>query len=88
MDFPIIIIWVSPLSISGVLGVNLIFYSIFSMKYLQAKRIAPDGTPQNAASHLGLCCLPLSHKKGTPGLNELKHAVSTSYDKRFKVLFV
>ena len=42
-------------------------YKIF-MKFLLANRIAPDGTPQNAASHLGLCCLPMSHKKA-PRLN-------------------
>ena len=33
------------------------------MKFLCANRIAPDGTPRSAASHLGLCCLPISHKK-------------------------
>ena len=43
----------------------------FSMKFLKANRIAPDGTPRFAASHLGLCCLPMSHKR-TPGLNELR----------------
>ena len=36
---------------------------IFSMNFLQANRIAPDGTPRFAASHLGLFCLPMSHKK-------------------------
>ena len=35
----------------------------FSMKFLQANRIAPDGTPRFAASHLGLFCLPMSHKR-------------------------
>ena len=25
--------------------------------------ITPDGTPRSALSHLGLLCLPLSHKK-------------------------
>ena len=35
----------------------------FSMKFLQANRIAPDGTTRSVASHLGLCCLPMSHKK-------------------------
>ena len=35
----------------------------FSMKILLANRIAPDGTPRLAASHLGLFCLPMSHKK-------------------------
>ena len=60
-------------------GVRSDFYflSHFSMKFLGANRIAPDGTPRSAASHLGLFCLPMSHKrdapiKGTPGLNELK----------------
>ena len=28
-----------------------------------ANRIAPDGTPRSAASHLGLCCLTMSHKR-------------------------
>ena len=35
----------------------------FSMKLLLANRIDPDGTPHSAASHLGLFCLPMSHKK-------------------------
>ena len=35
----------------------------FSMKILLANKIAPDGTPRSAASHLGLYCLPMSHKK-------------------------
>ena len=43
------------------------------MKILKANRIAPDGTPQNAASHLGLFCLPLSHKKDA----RLKHTCDT-----------
>ena len=33
------------------------------MKIMSANRIAPDGTPCIAASHLGLFCLPMSHKK-------------------------
>ena len=46
-------------------GVRSDFYflSHFSMKLLLANSIAPDGTPLSAASHLGLYCLPLSHKK-------------------------
>ena len=40
------------------------------MKFLQANRIAPDGMPRSAASHLGLFCLPMSHKRDA-GLNEL-----------------
>ena len=39
------------------------FLSHFSMKILKANRIAPDGTPRSAASHLGLFCLPMSHKR-------------------------
>ena len=33
------------------------------MKFLCANRIAPDGTPRCAASHLGLYCLPMSRKR-------------------------
>ena len=46
-------------------GVRCDFYllSIFSMKFLCANSIAPDGTPRSAASHLGLYCLPMSHKR-------------------------
>ena len=33
------------------------------MKIMSANRIAPDGTPRFAASHLGLFYLPMSHKK-------------------------
>ena len=41
------------------------FYFLFqfSMNVLSAKRIAPGGTPRFVASHLGLNCLPMSHKK-------------------------
>ena len=35
------------------------------MKILLANRIAPDGTPRSADSHLGLCGLPMSYKKDT-----------------------
>ena len=33
------------------------------MKFLLANKLAPDGTPRSAASHLGLCSLPMSHKR-------------------------
>ena len=48
-------------------GVRCDFYvlSYFSMKFLCANRVAPDGTSRSAASHLGLICLPMSHKKDT-----------------------
>ena len=54
---------------------NFSFY--FSMNFLQANRIAPDGTPRFAASHLGLFCLPmysvcLCPIKRTPDLIGLK----------------
>ena len=42
---------------------NFYFLSHFSMKFLCANRIAPDKTPHSAASHLGLYCLPMSHKR-------------------------
>ena len=35
----------------------------FLMKIISANRIAPDGTPHFASSHLGLICLPMSHRK-------------------------
>ena len=46
-------------------GVSSDFYILlnFSMKILFANRIAPDGTPRSAASHMGLFCLPMSHKR-------------------------
>ena len=43
---------------------NFTFLFHFSMKFLQANRIAPDGTPHFTASHLGLFSMPMSHKKG------------------------
>ena len=33
------------------------------MKFQCANRIAQDETPRFAASHLGLICLPMFHKK-------------------------
>ena len=37
----------------------------FSIKFIRANRIAPDGTPRFVASHLGLFYLPMHHKKDT-----------------------
>ena len=52
----------------------------FSMKIKIANRIAPDGTPRFAASHLGLFCLHIvSHKKGTPGLYGLRKSRELAY---------
>ena len=51
--------------LSVIYSIIFIFYllSHFSMKFLCANRIAPDGTPRFAASHLGLFCLPMSPKR-------------------------
>ena len=59
----ILIIWMGPLSFLGSSGVIFHFHFIFSMKFMEANRIATDGTPTFAASHLRLFCLPMSHKK-------------------------
>ena len=42
---------------------NFSFLFHFSMKIMSANRITPDGTQHSVASHLGLFCLPMSHKK-------------------------
>ena len=61
MDFPIHL----GESIVNFMGVRSEFDFLFhfSMKFLQANRIASDGKPRSAASHLPI--------KGPPGLNEL-----------------
>ena len=61
MDFPILIIWMSPFSILGAFFFSFLFH--FSMKVKIANRIVPGGTSHFAASHLGLFCLPMSHRK-------------------------
>ena len=43
----------------------VLFLFHFSMNIKLANRIAPDWTSRFAASHLGLFCLPMSHKKET-----------------------
>ena len=42
---------------------NFSFLFHFSMKIMSANRLAPDGRPRFVVSHLGLFCLPMSHKK-------------------------
>ena len=49
--------------ILGALGVIIHYYCF--MIFMKANRIVPDGRPHFAASHLGLFCLPMSHKKDT-----------------------
>ena len=46
----------------GIRG-NFSFLFHFSMKFMKENLIAPDGTPRFAVSHLGLFCLPMSHKR-------------------------
>ena len=41
---------------------HFIFISFFDEIH-KSKQNSPDGTPRSAASHLGLFCLPMSHKK-------------------------
>ena len=62
MDCPILTYLMSPFSVLGASGVNFNYYS-FLMKIKSVNRIAPDGMPRFAASHLGLFCLSMSHKK-------------------------
>ena len=55
------------------LGESILIFRVFrcdfkislyiSIIFLYENRIAPDGTPRSAASHLGLFCLPMSHKR-------------------------
>ena len=54
------------------------------MKIMKANRIAPDGTPRFAASHLGLFCLPMSHKKDARLIwvnkRKLNESISSFFD--------
>ena len=47
---------VESIFILGASGLILSFLFHFSMKFIYANRIAPDGTPRFAASHRGLFC--------------------------------
>ena len=51
-----------------------------SMKIKKANRVALGGTPRFAASHPGLLCLPVSHKKDVRliSVNE-NHSVFVNY---------
>ena len=44
-------------------GSDVSFLFHFSMKFMSANRIVSDGRPGFAASHLGLFCLHMPHKK-------------------------
>ena len=62
MDFPSLSFGQVHFHFRGIRS-NFKFLDEFLMKILLVNRIAPDGTPRSAASHLGLFCLPMSHKK-------------------------
>ena len=49
------------------------FLFTFSMIFLQANRIVPDGTQRSAAAHLGLFCLPMSNKRDARNCYSLYH---------------
>ena len=72
-----------PLSFLGALGVGLLFIFHFSMKFMKANRIAPDGTPRFAASHQGLFCLSMSIKKDA----RLWVKLERSFDSDFLYIF-
>ena len=62
------------------IGSNFSFLFYFTIKIISANRIASDGTPQNrtphfVVSHLGLFCLPMSHKKdvGVKSKHKIAH---------------
>ena len=63
MDFPIIIILGESTFILRDNRGDFEFSFHFLTNFLWANRIAPDGTPRFAASHLGLFCLPMWHEK-------------------------
>ena len=48
------------------------------MKFVKANRISPQWTPRLAASHLGLFCLPMSHKR-ISGLDEKAKKAMSSF---------
>ena len=50
------------------IGCNFSFFISFVDEFPVANGIAPDGMPRFAASHLGLFCLHVSHKR-TSGLH-------------------
>ena len=58
-------------------GNYILFLFLFSMKFTSANKIAQDGTPRSAASHLGQLCLPISHIKDARliWVNHIQHAV-------------
>ena len=64
MDFPIVIIWVSPLSLLGASGVILNFYSIFLMKFLPSKQNSARWDATLCGVTSGAILFAYVHKKG------------------------
>ena len=63
MDFPLIIIWTSPISILGESGLFFHFYfNFYRNSCKQTNRVDPDETQRSVGSHLVLYCLPMSQK--------------------------
>ena len=60
MDFPILVE-----SIFTFLGASEVIFHFISFfdENQNSKQNSPNGTPRFSASHLGLFCLPMSHKK-------------------------
>ena len=55
--------WMSPLLFLAASDVKILFLFHFSMKFMKANIKASNRTSRFAASHLGLFCLPMFHKK-------------------------
>ena len=62
MDFPNVIIWMSPLSFLGASVTIFHFYYILD-EFPLSKQNSLRWDATFAASHLGLFCLPMYHKK-------------------------
>ena len=88
MDVSILIIWMSLLFIFRGIGSIFSFLFHFSMKLMQANRIATDGSPHFAASHLGLFSLPMSHRKDTRLILRCMHSTILHFDIKCRTFFV
>ena len=60
VDSSIVLYWISPSVILGVLGKFCHFYSIFGGKILLPNSVDPDQMPHYVASDLCLHCLPMT----------------------------
>ena len=74
MDFPIIIVWVSPLQFLGALSVIFKFYSIFRWKFSKQTEYPQMGR-RVLRRHIwgySVCLCPI---KGMPGLKWAKYTL-------------